>query len=296
LNSPGRAVLTIADNDTSLATGNPMDDARYFTTQHYYDFLNRVPDQSGLDFWTGQITQCGTDVQCIKTQRITVSNAFFYEQEYQQTGSFVVRVYRAAYGNNQPISNNDNNPNFPNENKKLVNYSVFSTDRARVRGGPSLAQTQLDLANAFVLRLEFLTRYPANLTGPAYVDALLAGINADIGVDLSSQRQALIDLFNSGGRGAVLYRLADDNTQTNPINNRAFIDAEYNRSFVLTQYFGYLRRNPDIGGYIFWLGQVNSAPLRALEKQRAMVCSFITSAEYQQRFSPVATHNNTECQ
>ena len=296
LNTPGRAVLTISDNDTTLATGNPLDDAQYFVTQHYYDFLNRVPDQGGLDFWKGQITQCGTDVQCLRTQRITVSNAFFYEQEYQQTGSYVVRLYRAAYGNNQPISNNDNNPNFPNENKKLVNYSVFSTDRARVRGGPSLAQTQLDLANAFVLRSQFLAKYPSTLNGPVYVDALIANINTDIAVDLSSQRQALIDLFNQSGRGAVLYRIADDNTQTNPINNRAFIDAEYNRAFVLTQYFGYLRRNPDIGGYLFWLGQVNSAPLRALEKQRAMVCSFITSLEYQQRFSPVATHNNTECQ
>jgi hypothetical protein len=296
LNTPGRAVLTITDNDTTLATTNQLDDARYFVTQHYFDFLNRVPDQAGLDYWVGQITQCGTDVNCLRTQRITVSNAFFYEQEYQQTGSYVVRLYRAAYGNNQPISNNDNNPNFPNENKKLVNYSVFSIDRARVRGGPSLAQTQLDLANAFVLRSQFLARYPSSLDGPAYVDALLANINTDIGVDLGSQRQALIDLFNQGGRGAVLYRIADDNTQTNPINNRAFIDAEYNRAFVLTQYFGYLRRNPDIGGYLFWLGQVNSAPLRALEKQRAMVCSFITSTEYQQRFSPVATHNNTECQ
>jgi len=188
LNSPGRAVLTISDNDTTLATENPLDDAQYFVTQHYYDFLNRVPDQGGLDFWKGQITQCGTDVQCLRTQRITVSNAFFYEQEYQQTGSYVVRLYRAAYGNNQPISNNDNNPNFPNENKKLVNYSVFSTDRARVRGGPSLAQTQLDLANAFVLRSQFLVKYPNTLDGPAYVDALIATINTDIGVDLSSQR------------------------------------------------------------------------------------------------------------
>ena len=176
-----------------------------------------------------------------------------------------------------------------------MNYSAFSVDRARVRGGPSLAQTQLDLANAFVLRSQFLARYPASLDGPAYVDALLATINNDIGVNLGSERTALLNLFNQGGRGAVLYRLADDNMVTNPINNRAFIDAEYNRAFVLTQYFGYLRRNPDIGGYIFWLGQVNSAPLRALEKQRAMVCSFITSLEYQQRFSPVATHNNTEC-
>jgi len=39
----------------------------------------------------------------------------------------------------------------------------------------------------------------------------------------------------------VLYRLADDNAQ-NPITNQAFIDAEYNRQFALTLYFGYLRR------------------------------------------------------
>ena len=93
-----------------------------------------------------------------------------------------------------------------------------------------------------------------------------------------------------------MYRLADDNTQTNPINNRAFIDAEYNRAFVATQYFGYLRRNPDMAGFLFWLGQVNGAPLRDVAKQHAMVCSFTTSAEYQQRFSSVVSHTNAECQ
>ena len=95
--------------------------------------------------------------------------------------------------------------------------------------------------------------------------------------------------------GAVMYRLADDNVVTNPINNRAFIDAEYNRAFVATQYFGYLRRDSDIGGFLFWLGQVNNGPLRDASKQHAMVCSFITSAEYQERFSSVVTHTNAEC-
>ena len=92
-----------------------------------------------------------------------------------------------------------------------------------------------------------------------------------------------------------MYRLADDNVQTNPINNRSLIDAEYNRSFVLGEYFGYLRRNPDIAGFVFWLNQVNSGPLRDVTKQSAMVCSFITSAEYQQRFSSIVSHNNSEC-
>jgi hypothetical protein len=89
-------------------------------------------------------------------------------------------------------------------------------------------------------------------------------------------------------------RLADQSA-INPINNQAFIDEEYNRAFVFSQYSGYLRRDADIGGFLFWLGQVNSGPLRDTGKQHAMVCSFITSAEYQQRFSPVVTHTNQEC-
>ena len=98
-----------------------------------------------------------------------------------------------------------------------------------------------------------------------------------------------------GGRGAAIYRLADDNAQTNPIDNRPFIDAEYDRAFVATQYFGYLRRDADIAGLLFWLGQVNRFPIRDVGIQHAMVCSFITSAEYQLRFGTQVTQSNAEC-
>lgn len=245
---------------------------------------------------TGQITQCGSDQICTRTKRIDVSNAFFYELEFQQTGSYVYRLYRAAFGNNQPFANPIPDTNHPGEEKKVLSYQVFADDRARVVGGTSLAQAQSDLANAFVQRPQFLSKYPTTLSGSGYVDALIATIQNDIGVDLTSQRTVLIALYNSAGRGAVLYRLADDNAQTNPVDNRIFIDAEYNRAFVATQYFGYLRRDPDMAGFLFWLGQVNGAPLRDLTKQHAMVCSFTTSAEYQQRFSSVVTHTNAECQ
>jgi hypothetical protein len=127
------------------------------------------------------------------------------------------------------------------------------------------------------------------------VDAVLATLQTELGVDLSGERTNLINLFNSGGRGAVMYRLADDNAQ-NPINNHLFIDEEYNGALVATQYFGYLRRDADIGGFLFWLGQVNSGPLRDINKQHAMVCSFNTSGEYQLRFGPVITRFNSECQ
>jgi YVTN family beta-propeller protein len=287
-NSIDRNENNVLNGDEPL-TPNALDTAQFFVWQHYRDFLNRDPDQSGLDYWTGQITQCGNDPSCVHNKRVDVSNAFFFELEYQQTAAYVLRLYRAAYGNNQPSPNPDGSNQ--TEAKKLPSYATFAPDRALVIGGSSLAQSQLDLANAFVQRPEFLNKYPTSLTPAQFVDALLLNIMTDSGADLALQRDALIAL---GSRGAVLYRLADDN-QTNPINNRAFIDAEYNRAFVFSQYAGYLRRDSDIGGFLFWLNQVNNAPLRDVAKQHAMVCSFITATEYQLRFGPSVTRSNRDC-
>jgi hypothetical protein len=293
LGSPGTATLTILDNDSGTASTNPLDDPLFFVRQHYYDFLNRDPDAGGLGYWSSQISGCGSDQNCIRSRRVTVSNAFFYELEFQQTGAYVYRLYRAAYGNNQPQPNPDTSN--ITEARKIPSYAVFVLDRARVVGGANLAQSQLDLANAFVQRSEFLAQYPASMSTSAFVDALINRISSDSGVNLSSQRATLINLVNQSGRGTALYRIADDNVQTNPVNNRALIDAEYNRSFVYTQYAGYLRRDADTGGLLFWLGQVNQFPVRDASIQSTMVCAFITSAEYQRRFSTVATRSNSEC-
>ena len=70
--------------------------------------------------------------------------------------------------------------------------------------------------------------------------------------------------------------------------NAAFQAHEFNRAFVLIQYFGYLRRNPNdapdvnFSGYDFWLNKLNqfNGDYRAAE----MVRAFINSAEYRQRF------------
>jgi hypothetical protein len=295
LGTRDKGTLTIFD-DTSVPTNSqPIDDASTFVCQHYHDFLAREGDSSGQTFWTQQIEQCGNDQACVKDRRIGVSTSFYAQQEFQQTGSYVFRLYRESFGNNQPMPNPIPDPAHPNEEKKVPLYSVLMRDRAKVVGGSDLAKLQLDLATAFALRPEFLVKYPAS-DGPTFVDALLLTVRNDSGVDLAFQRQALINLFNSGGRGNVLYRLADDNLMTNPINNGLFIDAEYNRSFVYTQYAGYLRRDSDTAGFLFWLQQANSAPLRDFTKQKAMVCSFITAGEYQQRFSSIITRTNADCQ
>jgi hypothetical protein len=271
-----------------------IDDSDFFVNQHYVDFLNRFPDSGGFTFWLSQISPCGADQACIFNKRVDVSNSFFFELEFQQTGSYVYRLYRESFGNTQPFANPDSSNQV--EANKVPLYANFKADRQQVIGGANLAQQQLDLANAFVLRPEFVAKYPAILaTAAQFVDAVLVTMQNDIGVNLNSERANLITQYGLLGRGGVMYLLADDNVGTNPIINRPFIDAEYNRAFVYTQYGGYLRRDSDIGGFLFWLGQVNSGALHDVPKQHAMVCSFITSDEYQLRFGSTVTHHNSEC-
>ena len=65
---------------------------------------------------------------------------------------------------------------------------------------------------------------------------------------------------------------------------------EFNRAFVLMQYFGYLRRDPNSGpdtdytGYDFWLTKLNQFNGNFVSAE--MVKAFISSSEYRQRFGP----------
>src|SRR5207253_2117468 len=77
LGSPNTAEVTILDNDSSPSTANPVDDPSFFVRQHYLDFLNREPDAAGQQFWTNNITSCGSDAACIELKRINTSAAFF---------------------------------------------------------------------------------------------------------------------------------------------------------------------------------------------------------------------------
>ena len=58
------------------------------------------------------------------------------------------------------------------------------------------------------------------------------------------------------------------------------------------QYFGYFSRNVDQDGYDFWLDIVNN---REPNNYSGMVCSFITSTEYQLRFGSLVTRSNADC-
>jgi hypothetical protein len=144
------------------------------------------------------------------------------------------------------------------------------------------------LANAFVERAEFKRKYPVTMKAAEFVDSLLATIVQSTGVDLGSERGLLIGLLDDGanGRAVVLTRLASD---------QRVVDANYNHALVLFQYFTYFRRNPDEAGYNAWVNALKSKPLRDPDTARSLVCNFLNSAEYQNRFTMVPTHTNREC-
>lgn len=242
---------------------NQINEAQFFVRQHYLDFLNRNPDTAGLNYWTGQITQCGNDDSCIKAQRITVSAAFFIEQEFQDTGSFVYRFYKASYG-------------------RRPSNAEFVADRAMVIGGANLEAKKQAFANDWAARSAFLQVYPSAMTADQFVNKLFD--TAALMPYVAERQQFISDMQNGKTRAQVLREVTEIS---------AFKTREYNPSFVLMQYFGYLRRNPDQGGYDFWLNVLDN---RTPNNYRGMVCAFITSREYQERFGPQLRRTNVDCQ
>ena len=243
-------------------TANPLDDASFFVRQQYVDFLDREPDQGGFDYWNSQIEQCNGDAGCLNERRIGISAAFFMEHEFQQTGSFVYGLYKASYG-------------------RRPTFAEFMPDRSNVVGGASLEQSKQAFASSWVNRPAFKQEYPEGMTSEQFVGKLFD--NAGLASNLS-ERQAQIAAMQAGRtRAEVLSSIID---------LPEFREREYNAAFVLVEYFGYLRRDPDSAGFDFWLNVLNN---REPNNYRGMVCSFITSREYQERFSPVATRSNGDC-
>jgi hypothetical protein len=269
----GNIVLNWNHSNCTTTPSNPIDGSQFFVGQHYQDFLGRQADAGGLQYWSEQISGNSSnapapcpagDAVCVHIRRINVSAAFFVENEFQRTGGFVVRFYKASYGT-RPT------------------FQQFTSDRGQVFEGDGLEARKQTFAANWVQRPEFLGKYPASLSGPAFVDAIVLNVVQNSNVDLSGQRANLIADFNAGGRAQVVRSMAD---------NAAFSQAEYNAAFVLMQYFGYLQRTPDDDGYQFWLGILNN---KAPNNFRAMVCAFLTSAEYQQRFGSTITRTNNDC-
>jgi hypothetical protein len=60
------------------------------------------------------------------------------------------------------------------------------------------------------------------------------------------------------------------------------VNAKFNDAFVMMEYFGYLRRDPDDSGYQFWLNKLNQ--FEGNFERAEMIKAFINSGEYRTRF------------
>ncbi|MFN2533378.1 MAG: Calx-beta domain-containing protein [Pyrinomonadaceae bacterium] len=268
LGSQASASVTITDNDLAPSQLNPIDDAGFYVRQHYVDFLNREPDPSGLAFWISQITACGSDANCIQDHRINVSAAYFLSIEFQQTGYLVYLLQKASYGN-------------------MPRYRNFIGDtqeigKGVVVGAPGwealLDANKAAFVDEWVNRAAFKSVYDAQ-SDADFVDTLFT----NAGVTDAVERNSLVSGLQASTetRSSVLRRIAE---------NPAFTQKEFNSAFVLMQYFGYLRRNPDdapdnnFSGFDFWLAKLNQFNGNYINAE--MVKAFISSIEYRQRFGP----------
>jgi hypothetical protein len=279
-----QATATVSVTDNDIGNGvNPIDTAGFFVRLHYLDFLNREPDSPGFTFWTNNITSCGSNQQCIADMRVNVSAAFYLSIEFQQTGYLVERLYKSAYGDGGGTSNNGGAHQVV---VPIIRLLEFLPDTQEIGQGvvgqsgweAALENNKQALIVDFVQRSRFTTAFPSSMSPADFVDAL----NANAGHPLSTaeRNQLVSDLATSAKtRAQVLRAVAED---------QDLIAAELNRAFVMMQFFGYLRRNPndaqdsDYTGYDFWLTKLNQ--FNGDYNKAQMVKAFITSTEYRQRF------------
>ena len=132
------------------------------------------------------------------------------------------------------------------------------------------------------------------MTASEFVDKLF--LTAEVPPS-QAERDEAIAAFGGGGvngRAAALRNVAESGSVYNQ---------QFNAGFVLIEYIGYLRRNPDdapdnsYAGFDFWLTKMNQASIpgedvrneedaMGRENRTEMVRAFIESIEYRQRFGP----------
>ncbi len=249
LGSPSISTVTITDNDTTPSSANPIDQTPIFVRQHYHDFLNRAPELAGFQAWQDILNNCPQgSIQC---DRIEVSSAFFRSPEFQQRGFFVYRFYSASYG-------------------RIPRYVEFVPDMARVSGFQSAQEeeaSKVAFINAFMARQEFRNRYDSVTDPRSYVGALeTAG-----GVVLANRESLIADLIAGRKTRAEVLRAVAESVEV--------VQKYFNQAFVVMQYFGYLRRDPDVL-YLNWIDTLNQTG-----DYRVMVNGFLNSAEYRSRFN-----------
>jgi hypothetical protein len=257
------------DPAVSSPIAHPVDDSRFFVNQHFADMTGRAADPAALEKLTTQLLACGSRADCLRAVRLDISTSLLVN-ELPASALFLNSLYSSSLGRRPRLTE------FESDRAILIN-DTEDQERARMA-----------LVTAFVQRSEFKRKYPATMKPAEFIDAILAAVTQTSGVDLTADKASFITLLEdpNAGRAAVVHRLA---TQAE------IVDAQYNQTLVLFQYFAFLRRDPDEAGFASWIDKLKNKPLRDAGAARSMVCSFMNSEEYQARFGILTTHTTREC-
>ena len=274
------ATVTITDNDTAQPMGatNPFLDNAFFVRQQYLDFLNREPDSGGFNSWLSVLNGCGTNggglgspVTC---DRVHVSSGFYRSAEFTDRGYFVYRFYEGALG-------------------RLPKYTEFVPDMASLSGFATPAEQQQNISDfiaAFMARSEFTTKYGASIPASSaeqFVSQLEATAKVSLPASVPATQTGQPEQVNR----AELVRRMRDGERTAAQTLRTFMEQQvvydkfFFRGFVAMQYFGYLRRDPDAGGYNDWVDVITNGRGQVQRGDyRHLIFGFVYSPEYRERF------------
>lgn len=262
--------ITITDNDTGPATHNPIDDQPFFIRMQYKDFLGREAETEGFEFWDDRMTNCPAGQTC---DRIDTSERFFESDEFNERGFYVFRLYDVSLG-------------------KFPLYAEFLRDVARLNGPQTVAEQRASkdaYLLEFINRQDFKTLYGQYLTADLSRATDAAGFVNALSIRSGitpANRQSLIENLQRASTDP-LYRdpahTLEDFILTPEISNQG--TRYYDRARIVMQYFGYLRRDPEPGGFDFWWDQLTNPSRGHLRDYRFMVGGFIGSDEYRFRFA-----------
>jgi hypothetical protein len=248
--------ITIADYD-------------FFIQQQYIDYLRRFPEPEGLQFYLNILNGCqSSDVECIKYTRGALAANFFRSPEFKSKGSYVMYLYMVTLGQ-RPSTDAE----LADTSKiERPHYTEFMADVQSItspddRNGPDPAK-KAALTAAFLQRPEVVAKY-GSMTDAAFAQAL----QQTAGVTLADQ-----SVFTGKTRAEIL-RLVAESAE---VNTKFYVPA-----FVTMEYFGFLRRDPDLQGYVFHNNRYKNVLVPILGPdltENFIVRGFIESPEYQGRF------------
>ncbi|HEX8174223.1 MAG TPA: Calx-beta domain-containing protein [Pyrinomonadaceae bacterium] len=271
----GTAAVSILNNDAQVSSVNPINEQEFFIRQQYIDFLGRVADSGGLSFWMNRMNNCPPGDICDRTD---TSKRFFESDEFRERGLYVYLLNDAVLGKR---SNNADESQRPS-------YREFIADTARLNGYLPVQEQRLakdalllDFMNRPAFRSlygQYLTTTMNAATDPTgFVNKLFQVAN----IPMQGSYYSLLYNLQTGARDPA--HTVEDFIMSPEIVSPG--TAFYDRGYITMQYFGYLRRDPDIGGYNNWVYHLTDTSSPNYHNYRFMVNGFITSHEYGFRFN-----------